>query len=120
DGADEDALAGVVAVIEEYGERRHELLHEIDGIVLKADAFADQRYLGHTSRVPRWAAAYKYPPEEVHTELLDIAVSVGRTGRVTPFAVLDPVSVAGSTVSMATLHNQDVVKAKGVLIGDTV
>mgnify|MGYP002717605698 CR=1 FL=1 len=120
EGADEEALAAVVAVIEEYGRRRHELIHEIDGIVLKADAFADQRYLGHTSRVPRWAAAYKYPPEEVHTLLRDIAVSVGRTGRVTPFAVMEPVTVAGSTVSLATLHNQDVVKAKGVLIGDTV
>lgn len=120
EGADEEALAAVVAVIEEYGRRRHELIHEIDGIVLKADAFADQRYLGHTSRVPRWAVAYKYPPEEVHTLLRDIAVSVGRTGRVTPFAVMEPVTVAGSTVSLATLHNQDVVKAKGVLIGDTV
>ncbi|MEO4038640.1 NAD-dependent DNA ligase LigA [Micrococcaceae bacterium Sec6.3] len=120
EGADEAALADVVAVIEEYGRRRHELIHEIDGIVVKADAFADQRLLGHTSRVPRWAAAFKYPPEEVHTLLLDILVSVGRTGRVTPFAHMEPVSVAGSTVSLATLHNQDVVKAKGVLIGDTV
>lgn len=120
EGADQTALTRVVDVIEEYGRRRHELVHEIDGIVLKADAFADQRYLGHTSRVPRWAAAYKYPPEEVHTRLLDIAVSVGRTGRVTPFALMEPAQVAGSTVSMATLHNQDVVKAKGVLIGDMV
>lgn len=120
EGGDEAALAGVLEVIEEYGRRRHELVHEIDGIVLKADAFADQRFLGHTSRVPRWAVAFKYPPEEVHTLLRDITVSVGRTGRVTPFAVMEPVSVAGSTVSLATLHNQDVVKAKGVLIGDTV
>ncbi|MDY6054844.1 NAD-dependent DNA ligase LigA [Micrococcus sp.] len=120
DGGDEAALAAVVEVIEEYGRRRHDLVHEIDGMVVKADAFADQRFLGHTSRVPRWAAAYKYPPEEVHTRLLDIAVNVGRTGRVTPFAVMEPVAVAGSTVSLATLHNQDVVKAKGVLIGDTV
>lgn len=120
EGADEAALAAVGDVIEEYGRRRHELIHEIDGIVVKADAFADQRFLGHTSRVPRWAAAYKYPPEEVHTRLLDIEVSVGRTGRVTPFALMEPVSVAGSTVSLATLHNQDVVKAKGVLIGDVV
>lgn len=119
-GADEAALADVVAVIEEYGQKRHRLVHEIDGIVLKADAFADQRYLGHTSRVPRWAAAYKYPPEEVHTRLLDITVSVGRTGRVTPFAIMEPARVAGSTVGMATLHNQDVVKAKDVLIGDIV
>ncbi|MBZ4296283.1 NAD-dependent DNA ligase LigA, partial [Mycobacterium tuberculosis] len=76
--------------------------------------------LGYTSRVPRWAVAYKYPPEEVNTTLVDILVNVGRTGRVTPFGLMDPVRVAGSTVEMATLHNQDVVKAKGVLIGDTV
>ena len=120
EGGDEAALAAVVEVIEECGRRRHGLIHEIDGIVLKADAFADQRFLGHTSRVPRWAVAYKYPPEEVHTLLRDITVSVGRTGRVTPFAVMEPVSVAGSTVSLATLHNQDVVKAKNLLIGDTV
>ena len=119
-GAGSAALDVILEVIAEYGRRRHELVHEIDGIVVKVDSYADQRALGHTSRVPRWAAAYKYPPEEVHTRLVDIAVSVGRTGRVTPFAVMEPVRVAGSTVSMATLHNQDVVKAKGVLIGDTV
>ncbi|TFI01220.1 NAD-dependent DNA ligase LigA [Micrococcus lylae] len=119
-GLGDTALQGILEVIAEYGRRRHELVHEIDGIVVKADDFADQRALGHTSRVPRWAAAYKYPPEEVHTKLLDIQVSVGRTGRVTPYAVMEPATVAGSTVSMATLHNQDVVKAKGVLIGDTV
>ena len=95
-------------------------LHEIDGIVVKMDDFATQRALGYTSRVPRWAVAYKYPPEEVHTKLLDIAVNVGRTGRVTPFGLMEPVKVAGSTVGMATLHNQDVVKAKGVKIGDIV
>lgn len=110
----------VIAYIEEMGERRHDLLHEIDGIVVKVDSYAAQRLLGHTSRVPRWAVAYKYPPEEVHTKLLDIRVDVGRTGRVTPYAVMEPVFVSGSTIERATLHNQDVVKAKGVLIGDTV
>lgn len=110
----------VIAYIEEMRERRHDLLHEIDGIVVKVDSYAAQRLLGHTSRVPRWAVAYKYPPEEVHTKLLDIRVDVGRTGRVTPYAVMEPVFVAGSTIERATLHNQDVVKAKGVLIGDTV
>ena len=110
----------VIAYIEEMRERRHDLLHEIDGIVVKVDSYAAQRSLGHTSRVPRWAVAYKYPPEEVHTKLLDIRVDVGRTGRVTPYAVMEPVFVAGSTIERATLHNQDVVKAKGVLIGDTV
>lgn len=110
----------VITYIEEMGERRHDLLHEIDGIVVKVDSCAAQRLLGHTSRVPRWAVAYKYPPEEVHTKLLDIRVDVGRTGRVTPYAVMEPVFVAGSTIERATLHNQDVVKAKGVLIGDTV
>ncbi|GAA2557458.1 DNA ligase (NAD+) [Neomicrococcus aestuarii] len=110
----------VLAFIADKGEHRHDLLHEIDGIVVKIDSFAIQRALGYTSRVPRWAAAYKYPPEEVHTKLLDIQVNVGRTGRVTPFAVMEPVKVAGSTVEMATLHNQDVVKAKNLLIGDVV
>lgn len=110
----------VIVYIEEMGERRHDLLHEIDGIVVKVDSYAAQRSLGHTSRVPRWAVAYKYPPEEVHTKLLDIRVDVGRTGRVTPYAVMEPVFVAGSTIERATLHNQDVVKAKGILIGDTV
>lgn len=110
----------ILEYISEYGENRHGLLHEIDGIVIKIDDFAVQNALGFTSRVPRWAVAYKYPPEEVHTKLLDILVNVGRTGRVTPFGVMEPVKVAGSTVEMATLHNQDVVKAKGVLIGDTV
>lgn len=110
----------VIAYIEEMGERRHDLLHEIDGIVVKVGSYAAQRLLGHTSRVPRWAVAYKYPPEEVHTKLLDIRVDVGRTGRVTPYAVMEPVFVAGSTIERATLHNQDVVKSKGVLIGDTV
>lgn len=110
----------VVEFIEHYGQHRHDLVHEIDGIVVKVDDFRTQQLLGHTSRVPRWAVAYKYPPEEVNTRLLDIRVNVGRTGRVTPYGVMEPVVVAGSTVEMATLHNQDVVKAKGVLVGDTV
>lgn len=114
------SLAEVLEFIAKYGDKRHSLLHEIDGIVVKVDDFATQRALGFTTRVPRWAVAYKYPPEEVHTKLLDIAVNVGRTGRVTPFGIMEPVKVAGSTVGMATLHNQDVVKAKGVKIGDIV
>lgn len=114
------SLKEVLGFIKRYGDKRHSLAHEIDGIVVKVDDFATQRALGYTSRVPRWAVAYKYPPEEVHTKLLDIAVNVGRTGRVTPFGVMEPVKVAGSTVGMATLHNQDVVKAKGVKIGDIV
>ena len=115
-----EARADVLGFISKYGEQRHKLLHEIDGIVIKVDHFATQRALGYTTRVPRWAVAYKYPPEEVHTKLLDIQVNVGRTGRVTPFGMMEPVKVAGSTVEMATLHNQDVVKAKGVKIGDIV
>ena len=110
----------VVAFVERYGERRHAIEHELDGIVVKVDELALHDELGATSRAPRWAIAYKYPPEEVHTRLLDIVVSVGRTGRATPFAVMEPAHVAGSVVRQATLHNQDVVKAKGVLIGDTV
>ena len=113
-------LDEILEFIEKYGEQRHSLVHEIDGIVIKVNHFRTQNQLGYTSRVPRWAVAYKYPPEEVNTKLLDIQVNVGRTGRVTPFGVMEPVVVAGSTVEMATLHNQDVVKAKGVLIGDTV
>ena len=115
-----DTLDEVMGFIAAIGEHRHDLLHEIDGIVIKTDSFEIQRNLGFTSRVPRWAVAYKYPPEEVNTKLLDIQVQVGRTGRVTPFGIMEPVLVAGSTVERATLHNQDVVKAKGVLIGDTV
>ena len=106
--------------IEYYGEHRGSVEHEIDGIVVKVDELALHEELGATSRAPRWAIAYKYPPEQVNTKLLDIVVSVGRTGRVTPFAVMEKVRVAGSEVRQATLHNQDVVKAKGVLIGDTV
>ncbi|KQB83817.1 DNA ligase [Corynebacterium oculi] len=103
-----------------WEEHRHDALHEMDGLVVKVDSLNQQRQYGFTSRAPRWAIAYKYPPEEVTTRLLDIRVGVGRTGRVTPFAVMKPVQVAGSTVAMATLHNQTEVKRKGVLIGDTV
>ena len=99
---------------------RHSIEHEIDGVVIKVDDLSRQRELGRTSRAPRWAVAYKYPPEQVNTKLLDIRVSIGRTGRATPFAVLEPVRVAGSEVEFATLHNQDQVRSKGVLIGDTV
>ena len=115
-----DTMEQVQAFVDDYGERRHSVEHEIDGVVVKVDEIAVQRQLGATSRAPRWAIAYKYPPEEVNTRLLDISVNVGRTGRVTPFAVMEPVTVAGSTVSMATLHNAHEVERKGVLIGDTV
>jgi len=115
-----DSLDGVVGFVEKYGAERHSVEHELDGIVVKIDELALHDELGATSRAPRWAIAFKYPPEEVQTKLLDIVVSVGRTGRATPFAVMEPAHVAGSVVRQATLHNQDVVKAKGVLIGDTV
>ncbi|HTK65908.1 MAG TPA: NAD-dependent DNA ligase LigA [Pseudonocardia sp.] len=113
-------VAEIIEHVEYWGEHRHDISHEIDGIVIKVDEVALQRRLGSTSRAPRWAIAYKYPPEEVTTTLNDIQVNVGRTGRVTPFAVLEPVVVAGSTVGMATLHNADEVRRKGVLIGDRV
>ncbi|WP_409434636.1 NAD-dependent DNA ligase LigA [Mycobacterium sp. SMC-14] len=115
-----EGMAAVAERITYWGEHRHDVEHEIDGVVVKVDDRALQRRLGATSRVPRWAVAYKYPPEEAQTTLLDIRVSVGRTGRVTPFAYMTPVKVAGSTVSLATLHNASEVKRKGVLIGDTV
>jgi DNA ligase (NAD+) len=115
-----DDLKGVQAYIDHYGEHRHDVEHEIDGVVVKVDEIALQRRLGATSRAPRWAIAFKYPPEEVNTKLLDIQVNVGRTGRVTPFGVMEPIKVAGSTVDRATLHNQFEVERKGVLIGDTV
>ena len=115
-----DSIDGVTSFVEHYGEHRHDVEHEIDGIVVKVDELALHDELGATSRAPRWAIAYKYPPEQVNTKLLDIVVSVGRTGRATPFAVMAPARVAGSVVRQATLHNQDVVRAKGVLIGDTV
>ena len=110
----------VLKFIENYSEHRHDLEHEIDGVVIKVNQIELQKKLGVTSRAPKWAIAYKYPPEEVVTKLLDIKVSVGRTGRVTPFAVMEPVLVAGSTVTHATLHNSQEVERKGVLIGDYV
>src|SRR6266540_270040 len=120
-------LAKRVATLDEvdeyiayYGEHRHSVVHEIDGVVVKVDDVAVQNVLGSTSRAPRWAIAFKYPPEEVNTKLLDIRVNVGRTGRVTPYGVMEPVRVAGSTVEFATLHNAQEVVRKGVLIGDTV
>ncbi len=115
-----DTIEQVQDFVVYYGEHRHSVEHELDGVVVKIDEVAVQRQLGSTSRAPRWAIAYKYPPEEVNTKLLDIQVNVGRTGRVTPFGVMKPVVVAGSTVEMATLHNAHEVKRKGVLIGDTV
>jgi DNA ligase (NAD+) len=114
------SLAEVRKVIEHHGRHRHDVEHEIDGVVVKVDEIPLQGRLGSTSRAPRWAIAWKYPPEEVNTRLVEIRVGVGRTGRVTPYAVVEPVTVAGSEVEFATLHNQDVVKKKGVLIGDTV
>ena len=113
-------LTKVEEFIAQYGEHRHDVEHEIDGVVVKVDEVSLQRRLGTTSRAPRWAIAYKYPPEEVTTKLLEIRVNVGRTGRVTPFGVMEPVKVSGSTVENATLHNEDEIKRKGVLIGDTV
>ncbi|OBH89810.1 NAD-dependent DNA ligase LigA [Mycobacterium sp. E2733] len=122
--AEETARVRGLAAVEErigyWGEHRYDIDHEIDGVVVKVDDFALQRRLGTTSRAPRWAVAYKYPPQEAQTKLLDIRVNVGRTGRVTPFAFMTPVKVAGSTVGLATLHNAAEVKRKGVLIGDTV
>ena len=115
-----DTIEEVNAFIARTGGHRHDVEHEIDGVVVKVDEIAVQRRLGSTSRAPRWAIAYKYPPEEVNTRLLDIQVNVGRTGRVTPFGVMEPVVVAGSTVERATLHNATEVVRKGVLIGDTV
>lgn len=113
-------LDGVREFIAYYGENRHSVEHEIDGVVVKLDEIPLQGRLGSTSRAPRWAIAWKYAPEEVNTKLVNIRVGVGRTGRVTPYAQVEPVTVAGSEVEFATLHNQDVVKAKGVWIGDTV
>ncbi|GHJ49936.1 DNA ligase [Catellatospora sp. TT07R-123] len=115
-----DSLDGVREYIANYAEQRHKLEHDIDGVVVKIDDTSVQAKLGATSRAPRWAIAYKYPPEEVNTKLLAIEVNVGRTGRVTPYAVLEPVYVGGVTVASATLHNQQEVVRKGVLIGDTV
>ncbi|WNO72133.1 NAD-dependent DNA ligase LigA [Streptomyces sp. AM8-1-1] len=115
-----DSLEGVREFIAHFGENRHSMEHEIDGVVVKLDEIPLQGRLGSTARAPRWAIAWKYAPEEVNTKLVNIRVGVGRTGRVTPYAQVEPVTVAGSEVEFATLHNQDVVKSKGVLIGDTV
>ncbi|MEV6073563.1 NAD-dependent DNA ligase LigA [Streptomyces sp. NPDC052069] len=115
-----DSLDGVREFIAYFGENRHSVEHEIDGVVVKLDEIPLQGRLGSTSRAPRWAIAWKYAPEEVNTKLVNIRVGVGRTGRVTPYAQVEPVEVAGSEVEFATLHNQNVVRAKGVLIGDTV
>ncbi|MGW0856166.1 NAD-dependent DNA ligase LigA [Streptomyces sp. NPDC002690] len=115
-----DTLDGVREFIRYFGENRHSVEHEIDGVVVKLDEIPLQGRLGSTARAPRWAIAWKYAPEEVNTKLVNIRVGVGRTGRVTPYAQVEPVKVAGSEVEFATLHNQEVVKAKGVLIGDTV
>ncbi|MEU0565777.1 NAD-dependent DNA ligase LigA [Nonomuraea sp. NPDC005983] len=114
------SLTEINGFIEFYRQHRHDPPYEIDGVVVKIDSFRTQRELGSTSRAPRWAIAYKYPPEEVNTKLLDIQVGVGRTGRVTPYGVMEPIVVAGSEVERATLHNAAIVVKKGVLIGDTV
>jgi DNA ligase (NAD+) len=106
--------------IEHYSKHRHDVEHEIDGVVIKVDSLVDQEKIGYTSRAPKWAIAFKYPPEEVTTKLLDIKVSIGRTGRVTPFAFMEPVKVAGSTITHATLHNSEEILRKGVLIGDVI
>jgi DNA ligase (NAD+) len=122
--SDRFKVCGIRAEVEKfiqfYSDHRHDVEHEIDGVVIKVDSLSQQQQLGFTSRAPKWAIAYKYPPEEVTTVLLDIKVSVGRTGRVTPFAYMEPVKVAGSTVTNATLHNAEEIVRKGVLIGDTV
>ena len=113
-------LAEVEELIAHHGEHRHDVEHEIDGVVVKVDAVSDQRRLGSTSRAPRWAIAFKYPPEEVNAELLDIRVNVGRTGRVTPYGVMVPTRVAGSTVENATLHNADRLAELDLHSGDTI
>src|SRR5262245_31676489 len=115
-----ETMEAVNEYIAYYGENRHSVEHEIDGVVVKVDQITLQNRLGSTSKAPRWAIAYKYPPEEVNTKLLDIKVNVGRTGRVTPYGVMEPVRVSGSVVEFATLHNANEVERKGVLIGDTI
>jgi DNA ligase (NAD+) len=115
-----DSSKEVKKYIADFEAKRHTLEHEIDGVVVKVDDLSRQQALGFTSRAPRWAIAFKYPPEQVNTKLLDIKISIGRTGRATPYAVLEPIRVAGSEVEFATLHNQEVVAAKGILLGDTV
>lgn len=115
-----DSSNEVKKYIADFEAKRHTLEHEIDGVVVKVDDLSRQQALGFTSRAPRWAIAFKYPPEQVNTKLLEIKISIGRTGRATPYAVLEPIRVAGSEVEFATLHNQEVVAAKGILLGDTV
>ena len=115
-----DTVEQVWEYVERWREQRHDPVYELDGVVVKVDEHAQQRRLGFTSSAPRWAIAFKYPPEEQQTLLRDIAINVGRTGKVTPFAVLEPVLVAGSTISLATLHNEDQVALKDVRVGDTV
>ena len=115
-----DDLEGVLGYIARWGAQRHDVEHEIDGVVVKVDQVQLQRRLGATSKAPRWAIAHKYPPEEATTRLNDIMVNVGRTGRATPFAVLEPVHVGGVMVGMSTLHNASEIRRKGLLIGDTV
>ncbi|MFD5721723.1 NAD-dependent DNA ligase LigA [Streptomyces sp. NPDC127036] len=115
-----DSRAAVKEFIAYYGENRHSVTHEIDGVVIKVDQLRHQVRLGSTARAPRWAIAFKYAPAQINTRLVDIKVGVGRTGRVTPYAQVEPVTLAGSVIEYATLHNQDVVRAKGLLIGDTV
>ncbi|HEY7173401.1 MAG TPA: NAD-dependent DNA ligase LigA [Micromonosporaceae bacterium] len=115
-----DNIDAVRKYVAEYASKRHSLEHDIDGVVVKVDEVSIQRRLGSTSSAPRWAIAFKYPPEEVNTKLVAVRLGVGRTGRITPYAELEPVHVAGSTVTFATLHNANEVKRKGVLIGDTV
>lgn len=114
------SIEDVIVYIESWQERRQDLDYEIDGIVIKVDGYEDQEQLGFTAKSPRWATAYKFPAEEVHTKLLDIELSVGRTGVVTPTAILEPVKVAGTTVSRASLHNEDLIREKDIRIGDAV
>lgn len=110
----------IVEYCRKKGERRHELDYDIDGMVVKVNSIAYQEQLGYRARNPRWAIAYKFPPEQQRTKLKDITVQVGRTGVVTPVAQLEPVFLAGSTISRATLHNEDYIAQKEIMIGDTV
>ena len=114
------SIEEVIAYIKKWADAKSDLDYDIDGIVVKVDLFEDQEQLGFTARSPRWATAFKFPAEEVITKLIDIELSVGRTGVVTPTAILEPVLVAGSTVGRATLHNEDLITEKDIRIGDTV
>src|SRR5699024_1090622 len=115
-----DDIEGVLSFIEKWTEKRNQLPYDIDGIVIKVDDLSQQEELGFTQKSPRWAIAYKFPAEEVLTTLLDIELSIGRTGVVTPTAILEPVRVAGTTVSRASLHNEDLIHEKDIRIGDKV